>query len=99
VFHRNSFRLGFNAGEAGSVTYYQHRWGDSLGPRQYPVTIHDATHVFFDEISTYSSWLPQVSCDDSIMLSLSTPSPTVSPFAPIACRVAATTSGLAYADP
>jgi hypothetical protein len=99
VFHRNSFRLGFNAGEAASVTYDQHRWGDSLGPRQYPVTIHDATHIFFDEISTYSSWLPQVSCDDSIMLSLSTPSPTVSPFAPIACRVAATTSGLAYAEP
>lgn len=99
VFHRNSFRLEFHANESGPVTYDQHRWGGSLGPRQYPVTIHDATQVFFDEISTYSSWLPQVSCDDSIMLSLSTPSPAVSPFAPIACRVAATTSGLDYAEP
>jgi hypothetical protein len=75
------------------VTYDQDGWGGSLGPRQYPVTIHDATNVFFDEISPYSSWLPQVSCDDSIMLSLSTPSPAVSPFAPIACRVAATSRG------
>jgi hypothetical protein len=99
VFYRNSFPLAFHADESGPVTNDQHRWGDSLGPRQYPVTIHDATHVFFDEISTYSSWLPQVSCEDSIMLSLSTPPPSVSPFAPIACRVAATTSGLDYAEP
>jgi hypothetical protein len=99
VFYRNSFRLELRADESTPVTYNEYHLGGSLGQRQYPVTIHDASHVFFNETSTYSSWMPQVSCDDSIMLALSTPSPVVSPFAPIACRVAATSSGLDYAGP
>jgi hypothetical protein len=99
VFYRNSFRLELRADESAPVTYNQYHLGGSLGQRQYRVTIHDASHVFFNETSTYSSWLPQVSCDASIMLALSTPSPVVSPFAPIACRVAATTSGLDYTGP
>lgn len=99
VFYRNPFRLEFRADESTPVAYDQDRPDGSLGPRQYPVTIHDASHVFFDDTSTYSSWLPQVSCDASIMLALSTPPPVVSPFAPIACRVAATTSGLGFAEP
>jgi hypothetical protein len=73
--------------------------GAASGPLQYPVAIHDATHIFFNEIAPYSSWPPNVSCEDSIMLALSTPPAVVSPFAPIACRVAATTSGLEYAAP
>jgi hypothetical protein len=71
----------------------------SLGPRQFPVTAHDATHVFFDELTAYTSWLTNVTCDDSIMLALSTPPPAVTPFPPIACRVEATTSGLELAAP
>ncbi len=70
-----------------------------LGPRQFPVAVHDASHVFFDELTAYSFWLPNVACDESIMLALSTPSPLVAPFAPIACRVEATTSGLTFAAP
>ena len=71
----------------------------ALGPRQYPVTVHDATRVFFDELSAYASWLPNETCDASIMLALSTPPPVITAFPPIACRVAATTSGLEFAAP
>jgi hypothetical protein len=39
--------------------------GAALEPRQFPVTVHDATHVFFDELTAYTSWLPNVTCDDS----------------------------------
>lgn len=63
------------------------------------MAVHDARHVFFDELTAYSFWLPNAACDESIMLALSTPSPLVTPFAPIACRVEATTSGLAFAAP
>jgi hypothetical protein len=61
--------------------------------------VHDATHVFFDELTGYTSWLPDVTCNDSIMLARSTPAPVVTSFPPIACRVEATTSGLAFAAP
>jgi hypothetical protein len=64
------------------------------GPKQFPVTIHDASNVFFGDIDSYWYRLPGTSCADSIMLQLSDPPPQVSPFAPIACKVAATTSGL-----
>jgi hypothetical protein len=72
---------------------------NGAGPRQFPVTVHDATHVFFDQLSSYSTWLPGVGCDDSIMLALSTPPPVITPLAPIACRVEATTSGLQFTAP
>jgi len=74
-------------------------WKDAgLLPRQFPVTVHDATHVFFDELTSYPAWLP-LTCDDSIMLTLSDPPPLVSPFAPVACRVEATTGGLESTEP
>jgi hypothetical protein len=69
------------------------------GPRQFPVAVHDASNVFFDQTSAYSTSLAGTSCEDSIMLQLSSPSPLVSPFAPIACEVEATTSGLDYVEP
>jgi hypothetical protein len=99
VFYRNSFRLEFPTAETAPGAYTPDRSGGSLGPRQYPVTIHDASRVLFDETSAYSVWLAHASCNDSILLALSTPPPVVAPFAPIACRVAATTSELEYAEP
>lgn len=73
--------------------------GVAAGPKQFPVTVHDATHVYFDQLTAYPAWLPNVTCDDSIMLALSTPAPPVTPFFPIACRIEATTSGLEFAPP
>jgi hypothetical protein len=70
--------------------------GKNGSPRQFPVTIHDASNIFFGNTDTYSWGLPGISCADSIMLLLSDPSPKVSPFAPIACKVAATTSDLIF---
>jgi hypothetical protein len=68
--------------------------GGNGGPSQFPATIHDASNIFFDDIDTYSSGLPDTSCADSIMLQLSDPSPKISALAPIACKIAATTSNL-----
>jgi hypothetical protein len=66
------------------------------GPRQFPVSIHDASNVFFGGIDSYSYRLPGTSCADSIMLQLTYPPLQVSPFAPIACEVAPTTSKLGF---
>jgi hypothetical protein len=63
-------------------------------PRQFPVSIHDASNIFFGNTDTYSARLPGTACTDSIMLQLSVPPPTIVPFAPIACKVPATTSDL-----
>jgi hypothetical protein len=65
-------------------------------PRQFPITIHDASNVFFGDTDSYSYRVPGTSCVDSIMLQLSDPPPQVSPFAPIACEVAVTASGLDF---
>jgi len=53
LLYRNSIRLESHVGEPGPLWYDQDRWGGSVGPAQYPVTIHDASHIFFDETSTY----------------------------------------------
>ena len=66
------------------------------GPRQFPVSIHDASNIFFGNTDTYSARLPDTACTDSIMLQLSVPPPMVFPFAPIACKVPATTSDLIF---
>jgi hypothetical protein len=66
------------------------------GPRQFPVSIHDASNVFFGDIDSYSYGLPGTFCADSIMLQLTDPPLQVSPFVPIACQVAATTSDLGF---
>jgi hypothetical protein len=99
VFYRDAFRLEPGPGRSTVAGSELQGAAAAAGPRQFPVAIHDATHIFFAEIAPYSSWPVNVSCDDSIMLALSSPPPAVSPFAPIACRVAATTSGLDYAEP
>jgi hypothetical protein len=70
--------------------------GNEDGPRQFPVAIHDASNIFFGNTDTYSSRLPDTSCADSIMLQLSDPPPKIFPFAPIACKVPATTSDLVF---
>jgi hypothetical protein len=92
LLYRDSFSL-LEAAEESTASD-----SDSIaaapGPAQFPVTVHDASHVYFDELDSYSFRLPGLSCADSIMLALSTPPPVVSPFAPIACRIEATTSGL-----
>jgi hypothetical protein len=69
------------------------------GPRQFPVSVHDASNIFFGNTDTYSSGLPDTACTDSIMLQLSDPPPKISPFAPIACEVPATTSDLVFDRP
>jgi hypothetical protein len=66
------------------------------GPRQFPASIHDASNVFFADIDSYSYGLPGTSCEDSLMLQLTDPPLQVSPFVPIACEVAATTSDLGF---
>jgi hypothetical protein len=68
-------------------------------PRQFPVAVHDASNVIFDETRAYSASLSGTSCAGSIMLQLSNPPPEVSPFEPIACEIEATTSGLDYRRP
>lgn len=99
VLYRDSLRLEPGAGRSPVAVPELDGSGASPGPRQFPVAMHDATHIFFDEIEPYSRWPPNVSCDDSFMLALSTPPPAVSAFSPIVCRVTATTSGLEYAGP
>jgi hypothetical protein len=96
LLYRDVFSLLRTADQSSSAGV---QGGAALGPRQYPVTVHDATHVFFDELTAYTSWLPNETCHDSIMLALSVPPPVVTPFRPIACRVEATTSGLEFAAP
>jgi len=95
VLTHNSFNLQMPSAQFAAPTA---DWvgGNDVGPRQFPVAIHDASNVFFGDIDTYSSRLPGTSCADSIMLQLSDPPPNISPFAPIACKVAATTSGLIF---
>jgi hypothetical protein len=95
VFTNNSFNLRAQSVNcAAPIADWQ--GGDDRGPRQYPVAIHDASNVFFGRIDTYSCRLPGISCADSIMLQLAEPPPRAAPFAPIACEVAATTSGLIF---
>jgi hypothetical protein len=97
VFASNSFNL--EAQPAPLADYgLVAAWPDGRDgtPRQFPVAIHDASNSFFGNTDTYSSRLPGISCTDSIMFLLSDPSPNVSPFAPIACKVAATTSDLIF---
>jgi hypothetical protein len=95
IFANSSFNLKeqsaqFNARGAASSD------GNEDGPRQFPVAIHDASNIFFGNIDTYSSGLPDTSCADSIMLQLSDPPPKIFPFAPIACKIPATTSDLVF---
>jgi hypothetical protein len=97
LLYRDTLSLLQTADQSPSTDAQADRNGAALGPRQFPITVHDATHVLFEELTAYTSWLPNVTCDDSIMLALSTPPPLVTMFAPIACRVEATTSGLEFA--
>jgi hypothetical protein len=99
LLYRDRISLQRAAGGSPGADALADGGGVSAGPKQFPVAVHDATHVYFDELTTYASWLPNVTCEDSIMLALSTPPPVVTPFAPIACRVEATTSGLESAPP
>ncbi len=102
-FETGSPQAVINISSANNVLFYK----DSIDltgegearPRQYPAAIHDAANVFFDGIKAYSTSLAGVSCNDSIMLQLSNPSPVVSGFEPIACEIEATTSGIDYLGP
>jgi len=103
LFETNSPQAVINVSSATDVLFFR----DSIdligrndrGPRQFPVTVHDASNVFLDETSAYSTSLSGTSCDDSIMLQLYSPPPVISPFEPIACEIEATTSGLDYRGP
>jgi hypothetical protein len=68
-------------------------------PGDYPVTIHDASNVFFDKSNHYTSWLMSASCAGSRLLTLSNPSPVVSVVLPNACGIQATDSGLIFEAP
>ena len=60
---------------------------------QFPLSIHDASHIYFDNRNSVSAgWLSTASCAQSRLLALSDPPPTVSVFKPVACGVAATTA-------
>ncbi len=70
--------------------------GEGSGPRQYPVTVHDAGNLVFEATTSWASEASGASCTDSIMERLSDPAPLITAFAPIACTVPGTTSGLVY---
>jgi hypothetical protein len=95
VFTNSSFNLKVQSTQ-DAVAAADWPGGSDRGPRQFPVTIHDASNIFFGITDTYTSRLPDTSCADSIMLQLSDPPPKISPFAPIACKIAATTSELIF---
>jgi hypothetical protein len=103
LFEISSPQAVINVSSANNVLFFH----DSIdlvgpndhGPRQFPVAVHDASNVFLDETRAYSTSLSTISCDESIMLQLLSPAPVVSPFEPIACEIAATTSGLGYRGP
>jgi hypothetical protein len=95
VLANSSFNLEVQSAQF-AVSAMDWSGGNDGAPRQFPVTIHDASNVLFGDIDTYSSRLPGTSCADSIMLQLSDPPPKISTFAPIACKVAATTSDLIF---
>jgi hypothetical protein len=104
VFETSTAQALINVSSANNVLFFK----DSIdlvdedapeGPNEFPIAVHDASNVFFDEIAAYSASLPGVSCAGSIMLELSSPPPLVSAFEPIACQVEATTSGLDYLRP
>lgn len=69
------------------------------GSGSYPVTIHDASNVRFDETNRYTSWLSHASCANSPLLDLSSPPPAVSLVLPNACGIGETVSGLIYEAP
>ena len=69
------------------------------GSGSYPVTIHDASNVRFDETNRYTSWLSHASCANSPLLDLSSPPPAVSVVLPNACGIGDTVSGLVYEAP
>jgi hypothetical protein len=97
VFTDSTFDLEVRSAQlADSAAATDWLGGNDGGPRQFPVSIHDASNIFFGNTDTYSSRLPDTSCTDSIMLQLSDPPPNISPFAPIACEVPATTSDLVF---
>jgi hypothetical protein len=103
LFETNSPQAVINVSSANNVLLFKNsidlvgRSGG--GPRQFPVAVHDASNVFFDQTGAYSTSLTGTSCEDSIMLQLSSPPPEVSRFEPIACEIVATTSGLDYLEP
>lgn len=102
-FETSSPQAVINVSSANNVLFFH----DSIdligrndhGPRQFPVAVHDASNVFLDGTRAYSTSLPGTSCDESIMLQLSSPAPVVTAFEPIACEIEATTSGLSYRGP
>ena len=69
------------------------------GSGSYPITIHDASNVLFDNTNRYTSWLSHGSCASSPLLDLSNPSPAVSVVLPNACGIGETVSGLVYEAP
>jgi hypothetical protein len=68
--------------------------GSAAASDQYPISIHDASNVYFDKTNTFSAaWLGQAFCRNSRLLDFPTP-PAVVSLQPIACGVAATTTNI-----
>jgi hypothetical protein len=84
VFSGNAFILDTSASDGGTG--------------QYPVSVHDASNLYFDDANSFTrSWLQNATCKLSRLLQVGSPSPTVSLFPPYACGIAATTSGIVLA--
>jgi hypothetical protein len=84
VFSGNRFELTSSAEPAGDVT------------NQYPVAVHDASDIYFDNNTFDSTWLSESSCAQSRLLTLISPSPQVSYVTPAACEIKATTTNLIF---
>lgn len=69
------------------------------GAGSYPISIHDASNIIFDDTNQYSSWLSGASCAGSTLLDLAVPAPAVAVVLPNACGIQSTVSGLVFQAP
>jgi len=83
LFSGNNFQLTLPTGSSGNY--------------QYPVSVHDASNVYFDSGNIFSpDGLSVASCTNSRLLTLDNPPPAVSFYPPATCEMAATTSNLVF---
>ncbi len=88
-----------NISSVNNVVFSGNSFSVPSGAGTYPVTIHDASNLFFDKTNQYSSWLSGASCTGSTLLDLSDPSPAVAVVLPNACGIEETVSGLTFEAP
>jgi hypothetical protein len=88
-----------NLSSVNNVHFRGNNFSVPSGSGAYPITIHDASNILFDNTNEYTSWLSHASCANSPLRDLSSPSPAVSVVLPNACGIGDTVSGLIYEAP